>query len=276
LKQDGVLFVGPEDGEMACGEFGPGRMAEPLDILASIESALEHATILPLPQAAARLEGPKPAQLLTGRHVLVTAGPTHEPIDPVRYIANRSSGRQGYAIAAAAVAAGAKVTLISGPVDLAEPAGLTLVKVETALEMDEAVESALPADIAIFSAAVADWRVSEAGRQKIKKKDAAPPHLSLVLNPDILARVSRHPTMRPGIVVGFAAETENLVENAQIKLENKGCDLILANDVSADTGIMGGKLNKVHVIGAQSIESWPELDKAHVAQRLIALLARRL
>lgn len=252
LQADGVHTVGPNDGAMAEAEFGPGRMAEPLEIAAAIEHLLA------------------PSGPLTGKHVIVTSGPTHEPIDPVRYIANRSSGKQGHAIAKAAADAGARVTLISGPVDLPDPRGVTTVRVESAREMLEAVEKALPADIGIFAAAVADWRVANAGEQKIKKKDGALPNLSLTENPDILATISHRTKDRPALMVGFAAETENVTEHAKQKLAKKGCDLIVANDVSSETGVMGGDSNTVHLVTKSGVETWPTLSKLEVAERLIA------
>jgi phosphopantothenoylcysteine decarboxylase/phosphopantothenate--cysteine ligase len=252
LQADGVHTVGPNEGAMAEAEFGPGRMAEPLEIAAAVERLLGSS-------------GP-----LAGKHVIVTSGPTHEPIDPVRYIANRSSGKQGHAIARAAAEAGARVTLISGPVDLPDPPGVTAVHVESAREMLEAVEKALPAQIGIFAAAVADWRVANAGEQKIKKKDGALPNLSLTENPDILATISRLAQNRPALMVGFAAETENVIEHAKQKLAKKGCDLIVANDVSPVTGVMGGESNTVHLVSASGVETWPTLSKAEVAQNLIA------
>ena len=233
LKADGVAFAGPGEGEMACGEYGPGRMAEPAEILSAIEALLES-------DAAARP--------LAGLSALVTSGPTHEPIDPVRYIANRSSGKQGHAIAAALARAGARVTLISGPVAIEAPPGVTLVKVETAREMLAAAERALPADIAVCAAAVADWRAERDAAQKIKKTGEAPAPLALAENPDILATLSRHPFRRPKLVIGFAAETEQLVPHARQKLAKKGCDWIVANDVSPQTGVMGGDDNAVHIV----------------------------
>ena len=270
LRADGVLFVGPNEGAMACGEFGPGRMAEPMEILAAIEQALAGRSALPAPGDMAQITGPKP---LAGKHVLVTSGPTHEPIDPVRYIANRSSGKQGHAIAAAAAAAGARVTLVSGPVAIADPVGVTMVKVESAREMKAAVEAALPADIAIFAAAVADWRVAGAADEKIKKTHSGPPTFSMVENPDILAGIAGAASGRPPLVVGFAAETEKVIEHARAKLARKGCDLIVANDVSPETGVMGGDRNTVHLVGRDSVETWPELPKDEVARRLIAAIA---
>ncbi|MFT3810095.1 MAG: bifunctional phosphopantothenoylcysteine decarboxylase/phosphopantothenate--cysteine ligase CoaBC [Micropepsaceae bacterium] len=258
LKGDGVTFIGPNDGDMACGEYGPGRMAEPGEIAAAVRKLL------------AGMEADRP---LAGKTALVTSGPTHEPIDPVRYIANRSSGKQGHAIAAALAALGARVTLVSGPVALSPPPGVTFVPVETAREMLAACEAALPADIAVCAAAVADWRVAEAGDQKIKKdgKDAAP--LNLVENPDILATLSRHPFRRPKLVIGFAAETENVIPHARAKRAKKGCDWILANDVSPGTGVMGGEDNTVILVGEGGEETWPKLPKTEVATRLAARIA---
>jgi len=259
---DGALLVGPNEGEMAeSGERGTGRMAEPLEIAAAAEKLLNAGS----------------AQPLKGKRMLVTAGPTHEPIDPVRYIANRSSGKQGYAIAAAAAAAGAEVTLISGPVNLADPPGVKLIKVETARDMLQAAESALPVDIGIFAAAVADWRVANAGEQKIKKKAGqTTPELSLVENPDILATIAKRKSQRPKLVIGFAAETENVSVNAKAKLASKGCDWILANDVSPETGIMGGDRNTIQLVTAQGIEAWLPQSKDDVAAMLIARIADAL
>jgi len=273
LKADGVLTVEPAEGAMACGEFGPGRMAEPLEIVAAIEQALASPTALPPPESPRRIAGPKP---LAGKHVLITSGPTHEPIDPVRYIANRSSGKQGHAIAAAAAEAGARVTLVSGPVTLADPAGVTTLHVESARDMRAAVEAALPADIAIFAAAVADWRVATSAEEKIKKGAEGPPTLHLVENPDILATIAQLADKRPPLVVGFAAETEKVIEHARAKLQKKRCDLIVANDVSPETGVMGGDSNTVHLVGADSLETWPHLPKTEVARRLIAAIAARV
>jgi phosphopantothenoylcysteine decarboxylase/phosphopantothenate--cysteine ligase len=259
LAADGVRLVGPERGEMAeRGESGLGRMAEPVDIAAT---------------AAAMLRGGRP---LSGKRVLVTSGPTHEPLDPVRFIANRSSGKQGHAIAAAAAAAGADVVLISGPVDLDDPPGTTVVKVETARDMLAAVERALPVDAAIFAAAVADWRVEHASGSKIKKRQGRPAALALIENPDILATIARRKSSRPHVVIGFAAETEDLIGNAKAKLATKGCDFIVANDVSPATGIMGGNSNTVHLVGAAGVESWPPLSKDEVARRLIERVAAAL
>jgi phosphopantothenoylcysteine decarboxylase/phosphopantothenate--cysteine ligase len=268
LQSDGVKVVGPNAGAMAEPEHGPGRMAEPLEIVAAIEAMLGVGTARPA--APQKIHGG--AGLLAGRKVLVTSGPTHEPIDPVRYIANRSSGRQGHAIARAAAEAGASVILVSGPVEIAGPPGVKTVQVETAHDMLEAVEAALPADIAIFAAAVADWRVAIPAHHKVKKGDAAPA-LTLTENPDILATVARRHTGRPQIVVGFAAETENVVENARAKLAKKGCDVIVANDVTPDLGVMGGEDNTVHLVTADRVETWPTLGKDEVARRLIARLA---
>lgn len=257
LKSDGVRFVGPEAGEMACGEFGPGRMAEPEAIFAAI--------------AAALADGP-----LQGKHVLVTSGPTHEPIDPVRYIANRSSGAQGTAIAAALRDLGAKVTFVTGPASVPPPEGVEVVRVETARQMLEAVESALPADAAVMAAAVADWRVANQGAQKMKKDGSGrAPALEFAENPDILAAVSKG-AMRPRLVVGFAAETEQVVDHATAKRTRKGCDWIVANDVSPGTGIMGGTENAVVLISDAGAEVWPRMAKDQVARQLAERIAKAL
>lgn len=256
LMADGVHFIGPNEGDMACGEFGPGRMAEPAEILAAIQ---EHFS-----ETAFSGEPP-----LKGRRVLVTSGPTHEPIDPVRYLANRSSGKQGHAIATALARMGADVTLVSGPTNLAPPAGVTLKRVETAREMLAACEASLPVDVAICAAAVADWRVDVDATQKIKKTaGAVTPSLKLVENPDILATLSKLAKGRPELVIGFAAETEKVIEHAIAKRQRKGCDWIVANDVSPETGVMGGDLNTVHLISADGTEDWPLLPKQAVAERL--------
>ena len=270
LRNDGVAFVGPNEGEMACGEFGPGRMAEPLEIVASVEELLRSPTALPLDWTP---NAPGP---LTGRRFVVTAGPTYEPIDPVRFIGNRSSGIQGYAIAEAARGAGAEVTLISGPVSLAEPKGVRLVRVQTAREMLAAVEAALPADVFVSAAAVADWRVAEVGEQKLKKRGGGAPTLILVENPDILASVGRSAANRPKVVVGVAAETENVMENARAKLAKKGCDLVVANDVSPDKGVFGGAHNEVCIVSAEDSEVWPRMSKEAVAEKLIHRINRNL
>ena len=260
LLADGVITVGPNSGAMAeSGEAGLGRMAEPLEIVMAIEIQF------------GQLNNP-----LAGRRMVVTAGPTHEPIDPVRYIANRSSGKQGYAIARAAAAAGADVTLVSGPVALPDPRGVKTVRVETARDMLRAVEAALPSDIGVFAAAVADWRVATAGEQKLKKDGGGPPKLSLTENPDILATVARLKANRPKLVVGFAAETEKVIEHAKAKLKRKGCDWIVANDVSAEGGAMGGDDNAVHIITASGVESWPAQSKDAVAKNLVARIATAL
>jgi phosphopantothenoylcysteine decarboxylase/phosphopantothenate--cysteine ligase len=257
LKADGVAFVGPDAGEMACGEFGPGRMAEPEAIFAAI--------------AAALTDGP-----LKGRHVLVTSGPTHEPIDPVRYIANRSSGAQGTAIAAALRDLGARVTFVTGPASVAPPEGVQVVRVETAREMLEAVTAALPADAAVMAAAVADWRVANAGAQKMKKDGSGrAPALEFAENPDILATVAKG-ALRPRLVVGFAAETEHVVDHATAKRARKGCDWIVANDVSPETGIMGGTENAVVLISEAGSETWPRMGKDQVAQKLAQRIAEAL
>jgi len=264
LLADGVLTVGPNAGEMAeSGEAGLGRMAEPLEIVAAIEKHFE---------AGPETQG-KP---LAGKRIVITAGPTHEPIDPVRYIANRSSGKQGYAIARAAADLGASVTLVSGPVTLPDPPGVTTVRVESARDMLKATEQALPADAAIFAAAVADWRTADAGEQKLKKSGSGPPQLPLVENPDILATVSKLKSKRPTLVVGFAAETEKVIEHASAKLKRKGCDWIVANDVSEEGGAMGGDDNAVHIISATGVESWPSQSKDGVARQLVARIATEL
>ncbi|ALV26706.1 bifunctional phosphopantothenoylcysteine decarboxylase/phosphopantothenate synthase [Pannonibacter phragmitetus] len=265
LKADGIAFIGPESGEMAeSGEAGLGRMAEPLAIAERALALLEAGSTLP-------------ARPLAGKHVVITSGPTHEPIDPVRYIANRSSGKQGHAIAAAAAEAGARVTLISGPVTLPDPAGVTVIPVETAKEMLAAVEAALPADVAIMAAAVADWRVAQEGSEKIKKDGSGqPPALALVENPDILSTVGHLAGNRPRLVVGFAAETQNLIANAQGKLQRKAADWIVANDVSPATGVMGGDANTVRIVTHDGIEDWPTLGKTEVARRLVARIAAAL
>jgi phosphopantothenoylcysteine decarboxylase / phosphopantothenate---cysteine ligase len=259
LAADGVAIVGPELGEMAeSGEAGLGRMAEPMQILAAIEAALS-------------TEKP-----LAGRHILVTSGPTLEPIDPVRFMSNRSSGKQGHAIAAAAARLGARVTLISGPVALPDPLGVTTKHIETAREMLAATEAALPADVAIFAAAVADWRTDGIAGEKIKKTKDGAPKLDLVENPDILRTLSAPGPRRPKLVVGFAAETQAVVENAKKKLANKGCDWIVANDVSPKTGTFGGDRNTVHLVSAAGVERWPELSKQDVAIRLVQMIAKSL
>lgn len=263
LRADGIAVVGPNSGAMAeRGEFGEGRMAEPMELLAAIISHLASTGAEDAP--------------LTGRRLLITSGPTHEPIDPVRYIANRSSGKQGHAIAAAAAAAGAEVVLVSGPAEAADPAGVRVIHVESARDMLAAVEANLPADAAVFAAAVADWRVADAAEQKIKKKGSGAPTLTLVENPDILATVSRHPTLRPPLVVGFAAETETVIAHAEAKRARKGCDWIVANDVSPATGIMGGDSNTVHIVSADGVEHWPSASKTEVAARLVERIAEAL
>ena len=257
LQGDGILVVGPNDGDMACGEFGPGRMAEPLEIVAAIEAQLS--------------DGP-----LKGKRILVTSGPTHEPIDPVRYIANRSSGTQGAAIGRALLALGAKVVFVTGPADAAAPQGAEVIRVQTAQQMLEAVESALPADAAIFAAAVADWRVSSASDRKLKKSKDGMPVLEFAENPDILRTVSQRKAERPALVIGFAAETDDVIENATAKRLRKGCDWIVANDVSPATGIMGGRENAVTLITEAGAEDWPRMDKDAVARQLAQRIAARL
>ena len=254
LMGDGIAFVGPNEGDMACGEHGPGRMAEPMEIVGAVEAAL----------------GARP---LEGRHAVVTSGPTHEPIDPVRYIANRSSGAQGSAIAAALHALGADVTFVTGPADVPPPGGVRVVRVETARDMQAAVEAALPADVAVFAAAVADWRVASAGARKLKKQDGALPVLEFAENPDILAQVAQMSAGRPRLVIGFAAETDDVLANATAKRARKGCDWILANDVSAATGIMGGAENDVTLISDAGAEDWPRMGKVAVARKLAERIA---
>src|SRR5262249_39462197 len=260
LVEDGVALVGPNAGEMAeAGEAGVGRMAEPLEIAAAALSLIGHG------------EG-----ALKGKRVIVTSGPTHEPSDPVRYIANRSSGKQGHAIAAAAAEAGAHVTLVSGPVNVPDPPGVAVVKVTTAQDMLAAVTKALPADVAVFAAAVADWRIAKPQANKIKKGAGGSPKLALTENPDILATVAHETRKRPRLVIGFAAETEHIIEHAKAKLARKGCDWILANDVSAAGGAMGGDRNTVHLVTAQGGESWPPQSKEEVARALVARIAKTL
>ncbi len=262
LDGDGVIVMPPDEGPMACGEFGPGRLPEPAQILARIEElwASDH--------DAAREDRP-----LAGRHLLVTAGPTYERIDPVRYLANRSSGKQGFAIAAAAAAAGARVTLVAGPVGLTTPPGIERIDVESADEMARAVDGALPADCAVMVAAVADWRLAETSGRKLKKDDGPPPTLDLAENPDILADLAGRAD-RPRLVIGFAAETHDVLDHAIAKRARKNADWIVANDVSGD--VMGGEVNAVHLVRAKGVESWPPMPKSEVARRLVDAIAREL
>ena len=261
LRADGVRFVGPEEGDMACGEFGPGRMAEPEDIAGAI------ARLLPSAEGVS----------LVGRHVLVTSGPTYEPIDPVRYIANRSSGKQGHALARAAKDMGARVTLISGPTHLPDIPGVMTVKVETAADMLDAALGALPADIAICAAAVADWRAATQAMEKLKKVEGQTAlNLALARNPDILATLAAPGARRPALVIGFAAETETIITHAQEKLSRKGADWIVANDVSPGTGIMGGDRTEVHLVSAAGVEDWPAMGKDEMAVKLLARAAEAL
>jgi phosphopantothenoylcysteine decarboxylase / phosphopantothenate---cysteine ligase len=257
LLADGIAMVGPEAGDLACGEVGSGRMSQPVDIANAVE---------------ARLAGPGD-RLLAGRHALITSGPTHEPIDPVRYIANRSSGKQGHAIAAACARLGARVTLVSGPVALDDPAGVEVIRVETARDMLSACENALPADVAVCAAAVADWRVAHAADAKMKKNGGGLPDLALAENPDILATLSARNDRRPALVVGFAAETGDVVPYAQAKLAKKGCDWIVANDVSEGTGTFGGDDNSVHLVTASGADAWPRMAKQQVGERLAREIA---
>ncbi len=281
LRADGVAILAPDEGEMACGEFGPGRLPSPEAIVIAVRNSLSS------PAVPSEVEGRSTAErvstsldtaglkdaVLSGKHIIVTAGPTHEPIDPVRYIANRSSGRQGFAIAAALAGLGARVSLIAGPVNLATPAGVERIDVETAREMAAAVEGALPADAAVMVAAVADWRVEPATAKLKKRVDGASPSLELAENPDLLASLSAD-VRRPRLVVGFAAETDDLLANATAKLARKGCDWIVANDVSGD--VMGGGENEVHLITAQGIEPWERLSKEDVASLLALRIADAL
>jgi phosphopantothenoylcysteine decarboxylase/phosphopantothenate--cysteine ligase len=256
LEARGVIRVGPDSGDMACGEYGPGRLAEPEAILAAIESFFA--------------DGEKP---LAGRRALVTSGPTHEPIDPVRFIANRSSGKQGHAIAVALAELGAETRLVTGPVDLPDPAGVEVVHVTTAREMLDACEAALPVDVAVCAAAVADWRAAEEASEKLKKNGGGPPTLELVENPDILKSLAASGNRRPALVIGFAAETESVVENAGKKRAAKNCDWILANDVSSGTGTFGGDANTIHLVHPDGVEDWPTLTKREVAKRLAERIA---
>lgn len=257
LQGDGITVLGPNEGDMACGEYGPGRMVEPMEILAGIEAALS--------------DGP-----LKGKRVLVTSGPTHEPIDPVRYIANRSSGAQGTAIAKALMALGAEVVFVTGPADVAPPEGVELHRVESAKDMLTAVEAALPVDAGVFAAAVADWRVASASGSKIKKQNGKLPVLEFAENPDILATISQLEAGRPPLVVGFAAETDDVIANAMAKRQRKGCDWIVANDVSPETGIMGGSENAVTLISEAGSEAWPRMGKDAVAVKLAERIAAAL
>lgn len=257
LKDDGVTFMGPNDGDMACGEFGPGRMSEPLEIVAAVEVKLAN--------------GP-----LKGKRVLITSGPTHEPIDPVRYIANRSSGAQGTALGNALAALGADVVFVTGPADVAPPSGVEVIAVQTAQQMLEAVQAALPADVAIFAAAVADWRVEGASDRKLKKSKDGLPVLKFAENPDILAHVAQLKTGRPSLVIGFAAETNDVEANATAKRKRKGCDWIVANDVSPETGIMGGSENDVSIISDAGVEEWPRMSKDNVSRKLAQRIAEAI
>ena len=256
LTARGIRVIGPNEGNMACGEFGAGRMSEPLEIVAAIEQVLD-----------------TPSGPLAGKRAIVTSGPTHEPIDPVRYIANRSSGKQGHAIAAASAALGAEVKLVSGPTQEPNPMGVAVVPIQTAREMLAACQSALPADIVVCAAAVADWRVASEGAQKLKKDGGGPPNLVMAENPDILATLAKPGADRPGLVIGFAAETENVVEHATAKRIRKGCDWILANDVSAATGTFGGDKNTVHLVTADGVTAWPAMSKRDLGKRLARQIA---
>lgn len=258
LLERGVRIIGPDEGDMACGEFGPGRLAEPDEIASVITAYFGDSSPL------------------AGRRALVTSGPTHEPIDPVRYIANRSSGRQGHAIAAALARQGAATTLVSGPTNLPDPAGVDVVHIETAQQMLDACQAALPADVAVCAAAVADWRVDTTAKEKVKKTKGKLPTLNMAENPDVLATLSAAGNKRPQLVVGFAAETENIVANAQAKRESKGCDWLLANDVSPESGTFGGADNTIHLVSADGVEDWPRMSKEDVAERLAERVAASL
>jgi phosphopantothenoylcysteine decarboxylase/phosphopantothenate--cysteine ligase len=274
LRDDGIAFVGPEEGEMACGEFGPGRMAQPAEIIDAIAGLLgtsrPEASLADVPKA-------RPISALTGRRVLITSGPTHEPLDPVRYIANRSSGKQGHALAKAAAVLGAEVILVSGPVALPDPEGVTVIKVETAHEMLAAVQGALPADIAICAAAVADWRATDEAPHKLKKQNqGSETTLKLVQNPDILATLAKQGDKRPRLVIGFAAETQDLIANATAKRRSKGADWIVANDVWPGTGAMGGDRTEIHLVTPSGVEDWPPMSKDEMAARLLTRAAEAL
>ncbi len=260
LARDGIMQVGPAAGDLACGEFGSGRLAEVPEIINAVENFFAAGSTRPL----------------AGRSALVTAGPTHEAIDPVRYIANRSSGKQGYAIAEALAALGAKTTMVSGPTELEDPRGVETIRIESAREMLNACEASLPVDVAVCVAAVADWRVNKDAENKIKKNGGGPPALELLENPDILAGIAAHANDRPQLVIGFAAETDNVIGNAQAKLAKKKCDWIVANDVSPETGIMGGDTTTVHLVTGHGVEDWPESSKSDVAHHLASRIADEL
>jgi phosphopantothenoylcysteine decarboxylase/phosphopantothenate--cysteine ligase len=272
LASRDVLRVGPSAGDMACGEFGEGRMAEPAEILGAIEAFFRGEASAVTPSAGA----PGKARPLEGRKALVTSGPTHEAIDPVRYIANRSSGKQGHAIARALARLGAETTLVSGPTDLADPAGISVVHVESAREMLDACRQALPADVAVCAAAVSDWRTAEEAGQKLKKNGGGPPTLALTENPDILKTLGEAGNLRPGLLIGFAAETEKVVEHAKAKRKKKGVDWVLANDVSPATGTFGGDANVIHLIDGAGVEDWPRMSKEEVARRLAERIAETI
>lgn len=269
LASRGVLRVGPGAGDMACGEFGEGRMAEPDEILGAIEAFFRGDAPAVTPSGGA----PTRNRPLEGRKALVTSGPTHEAIDPVRYIANRSSGKQGHAIARALAWLGAETTLVSGPTGLADPAGISVIHVESAREMLAACQQSLPVDVAVCAAAVSDWRTAEEAGQKMKKNGGGPPTLALTENPDILRTLGEAGNLRPGLLIGFAAETEKIVEHAKAKLEKKGADWILANDVSPATGTFGGDANVIHLIDGDGVENWPRMSKEEVARRLVERIA---
>jgi len=274
LQADGVQFVGPVDGAMACNEYGPGRMSEPMEILAAIEAQFAGGIRAPFHAGAPDALTPITSQPLAGKKVIVTSGPTHEPIDPVRYIANRSSGKQGHAIATALAQAGADVILVSGPVNLPDPKGVRVIRVETARDMFSACFLNLPADAAIFAAAVADWRVAVESDKKLKKTGDVAPSLQMAENPDILRAIANTDAKRrPALVVGFAAETDHVVDYARAKLDKKACDWILANDASPQSGVFGGDENTVHLVTRDGVEDWPRMSKQAVAEKLTARIA---
>jgi phosphopantothenoylcysteine decarboxylase/phosphopantothenate--cysteine ligase len=271
LRAWGSIVIGPDEGEMACGEFGPGRLSEPLDIVRALEDALDAGRLPHIMPIA-----PKGARPLEGLRVVITAGPTQEAIDPVRFISNRSSGKQGYAIARAAAGAGARVHLVSGPVNLMPPPGIDVERVETAIEMRRRVLDALPADVFVATAAVADWRVETLHAHKMKKSGDGPPTLNMVENPDILSEVGHLKSERPKLVIGFAAETRDVIANAQAKLMRKGCDLIVANDVASGTNVFGGARNTVHIVDREGSASWPTMSKDEIGRCLVDVIANRL
>lgn len=276
LKKRGVTFIGPAEGDMACGEWGPGRMTEPHDIAEAVAAFLKKGAASSATGPLSSTPAATLAATLAGRHALVTSGPTWEALDPVRFIANRSSGKQGHAIARALAAAGARVTLVTGPVALPDPTGMKTIHVESAREMLKACERALPADVAVCAAAVADWRAASPAKTKIKKGVGGPPDLTLVENPDILKTLARAGTRRPELLIGFAAETEDLIRKARAKFNAKGCDWICANDVSKEAAVFGSDINTVHLVTKDWAESWPKAPKDAIAMRLVQRIAEAL